>query len=43
MMTGRILTQEKRRRPKHMAENGKKGITGLLFPDLYAKHMAIDK
>ena len=43
MMTGIDLPKERRRRPKHMDEKGKKGITGLLFPDLYAKHMVVDK
>lgn len=43
MMIEKAVTQEKKRGPRHMEVPVKRGITGLLFPDLYAKHMDVDK
>lgn len=43
MMTKSMVSSQKKRKPKHMDERSQKGITGILFPDLFAKHMAVDR
>lgn len=38
-----VKNMSPKRKGKHLTERRKRGFAGLIFPDMFCKHMAIDR